>query len=81
MSIVSVSGRLVKSASTSKEPIINEGSCSKTSLLNEKELIIVYGPTTILFKIGTRNLDKPYPAVPIAERIGLTFGRPWTNGL
>ena len=57
--MVSSSGRLVKRASTSSDPITKEGFCSKISLLKEKELTIVYGPTTMLLKMGTRNLDNP----------------------
>ena len=79
--IVSSKGMLVKSASTSKEPMDRDASWSNNSLLNSNELFILKGPLAMGFKMGTKNFAKLYIAVPMTDNIGLILGNPLANGL
>ena len=63
ISIISSRGLLVKSESTSKLPIDNEGSCSQISSAKRNESLTVYSFLIKISNIGTKNLARLYVGV------------------
>ena len=69
----------VKSESTSKLPIDNEGSCSQISSAKLNESLTVYTFLVQVSNIGTKNLARLYVGVCKADRIDLNGGQPCTS--
>ena len=69
-SIVSSSGMLVKSDSTSKLPIDNVGACSHISSANWKKSLTAYSFLVERFNVRTKNLARLFVGVSKADRFG-----------
>ena len=73
--MVSSSGMLGKRLGTSKLAMIQLASKLPTSLANENESWTVNSLTVNGDKIGTKNFDRLYGGVPIADKMGRKEGQ------